>query len=91
MYLMGNKGSESYRKVKEELLIEVNTKHGSDMGHIILKEEEPAFPNIKLAPPWMRLADIKGAKDESAKKELQAQRELEIQANASVFAQKNDY
>ena len=84
---MGNNGSESYRKVKQELLIEANTKYGADMGYIILKEEEPALPPIKLAPPSTRLADIKAAKDEA---ELEAQRELEIKANAVIINQKND-
>ena len=46
MYHMGNKGSESHRKVKEELLIEANTKYGADMGYIILSKEEPAYPVI---------------------------------------------
>ena len=50
-YLMGNRGSESYRKVNEELLIEANTKYGADMGHIMLNEEVPPFPIIELAKP----------------------------------------
>ena len=85
MYLMGNKGSESYRKVKQELLIEAHTKYGADMGHIILKEEEPKFPPIVLAEPRVKLSQIDAAISESKKKELQAQRELEIQANTTVF------
>ena len=71
---MGNKGSESYRKVKQEPLIEANTKYGADMGHIILKEEEPKFPPIKWAQPRGKLSDINAAKDEAIRKELQAQR-----------------
>ena len=42
---MGNKGSESFRKVNEELLIEANTKYGADMGYIMLNEEVPPFPS----------------------------------------------
>ena len=90
VYLMGNKGSESYRKVKQELLIEANTKYGTDMGYIVLMEDVPPFPAFKLAPPTVRLADINAAKDESARKELQAQRDLEIRVNEVVFNQKND-
>ena len=48
---MGNKGSESFRKVNKELLIEANTKYGADMGYIMLNEEVPPFPIIELARP----------------------------------------
>ena len=89
-YQMGNKGAESYRKVKEELLTKANTKYGADMAHIILKEEEPPFPPIKLAKPRTTLADINAAKDEATKKELEAQRELETAANLAVFNQRNN-
>ena len=90
-YLMGNKGSESYRKVNEELLIEVNTKYGSDMGHIMLNEEVPPFPVIKLAKPTTTLAEIDAEKNPNIKAELVAQWELEERANEVVFNQRNDY
>ena len=48
------------------------------MGHIILKEEEPKFASIKLAQPRVKLSNINAVKDEATRKELQAQRELEI-------------
>ena len=44
-------------------MIEANTKHGSDMAHIILKEEELPFPPIKLAAPKTLLADIEAARN----------------------------
>ena len=91
MYQMGNKGSESYRKVKDELLIEANTKYGADMGYIILNEEEPAFLVIELAQPRTTLAATNAEKDENIKAELVAQRQLEERANDAVFQQKNDY
>ena len=88
---MGNKGSESFRKVNEELLIEANTKYGADMGYIMLNEEVPPFPVIELAKPTTTLAQISAAADENLKAELMAQRELEERANEVVFNQRNDY
>ena len=90
-YLMGNKGSKSFRKVNEELLIETNTKYGADMGYIMLNEEVPPFPVIELAKPTTTLAQISAAADENLKAELMAQRELEERANEVVFNQRNDY
>ena len=58
------------------------------MAHIILKEEEPKDPPITLAAPATTMASIDAAKDEKVKKEKEAQRNLEIQANQVVFAPK---
>ena len=58
----------------------------------ILKEEVPAFLPIKLAPPKTLLADIDGAKGRGLqRKSSRLEGELEIQANKSVFDQRNDH
>ena len=61
------------------------------MGCIILNEEEPAYPVIKLAQPRTTLAAIAAEQDQGIKAELIAQRQLEEKANDAVFQQKNDY
>ena len=68
-FLAGNKGPESHRKFKEALLVEANIKFGADMAHVILKEEEPVDPVIKLAAPATAVAMMDATADEKLKEE----------------------